>query len=372
MGLREVSTDLSLGPVTLRLELVPITLGLAFVSGPVEALGFFAAIAVHEGGHWLAARALGLRAPKLVLQLGGGGSYIRETLDPRAKILTLLAGPAASFVFALLLFGLMVAGVPGAGALWFAATLWTLYQLMPFPPLDGGLLLRLVLAGRFGATLPWRLGWALGLAISVGLVVVDNALLQPVVLLAGLAIILGRAESGYVRHLDAYEAWQRGDHARVVRLVDRLPDYLEAEDKTKLHELGVFSAMELGDVELVETTTTNVSAHRPVAIVAAEWLLVRGRAHGAKLAEKALDALDQELVRPTSEERERFADLAFRYAVFEVRELRAESALGLLERAIALGFRDLDRLEADGELAKLAEHPRHRRVVEGLRAAVDR
>ncbi|MCK6551719.1 M50 family metallopeptidase, partial [Myxococcota bacterium] len=332
------------------------------------ALGFFVAIAVHELGHFGAARALHLGAPKLVLQLGGGSTYVRDTLDPRAKILTLLAGPAASFVASLVALLVARLGLPGAGDVWFALLLWTIYQLMPFPPLDGGLLLRLVLAGRFGATLPWRLGWVLGLLISIGLVALDSALLQPVVLLAGLAIILGRAESGYVRHLDAYEAWQRGDHKTVVRLVEKLPDYLEAEDKTKLHELGIFSAMELADVEVVEAVTANVQAHRPVTIAAAEWLLVRGRAHGAKLAEKALDALDQELVRPTPEERERFADLAFRYAIFEVRELRADSGLGLLERAIELGFSDLDRLEADGELAKLADHPRHRRAVERLRA----
>jgi Zn-dependent protease len=354
-----MTSDVTLGPIRLRLELVPIIAGIAFVSSPSLALSFLLAIFVHELGHSLVARKLGITTPKIILQVTGGGSYIREVSEPRRRILVLLAGPAASTFLS------AVALVARSEDLFYAATVWSVYQLMPFPPLDGGQLLRIVLARRIeSATLAWRLGWILGISIAVTFVLIDFGNLQPVVLLTGMALVLGRAESGYVRHLDAYAAWKRGDHRTVVNLANRVPEYLPPEDKRTLFELALRSAIELEDVRAIQSFSDHLPPYSPVVIAAAEWLLGRREGYGAKLAQRALDALDHEQVKLTSrEDRERWAELVFRFARWEAIELRGDSALGLLERAVELGFDDTDRLELDGDLLVLRGLPRWQAIL---------
>lgn len=363
-------TDLSLGPLKVRLELLPIAVGLWAAAGAAMAASFLIAILVHETAHWAAARVLAPDRPKLTLQLTGGGSYVREIDRARARAAILGAGPIAGAALALsaLAIAPLAAGgplQPFVRELFYVSAVWTAYQLMPFPPLDGGQLLRLVLEPRIkSATTVWRLEWVLGFILAAVLVLVDLHNLTPVVLLTGIALILGRGESGYVRHLDAYSAWKRGDHARVLELIRKLPDYLEANDRRALLELGVFSAMELGDDAALERVALALPAQRPITIRAAQALLDRRHPAGAKLAQRALDALDAGLAQPSKEQLESFADLTFRFALYEARDGRVESALGLLERAIELCFSDLDRLEADGDLRSLRAHPRFTRLKE--------
>lgn len=353
-----LGSDISLAGVTIRLELLPIAVAIALLSGVDVALALAIALLVHELGHLAAARAAGARASRLTLQLGGGGAYARPLESSGLRIAVLAAGPAAT---ALLAAAACVSPLPAfLRQVPWAAAVWSVYQLAPFPPLDGGRILQLALEGRgVSATRIWFLGWALGAGLAVLIVVLDGRQLAPVVLLSGIALILGRAEAGYVRHVDAYAAWERGDHRAVIAVVRRLPDYLERSVRTTILELGVMSAMEVGEIEALVSLTAELPASRPVVMRGAEWLLGRGREEGAKLAQRALDALDAEVVRPEGAEREPFADLAFRYAVHEAAALRPESALGLLERAVDLGFADVDRLEADATLAGVRIHPRY-------------
>lgn len=369
-----MTTDFSIGRVRVRLELVPIILGIAVIVHWEIALAFLVAILVHEAAHWGLARALGAPSTPLILQVTGGGSYVRSIESTKKKIAVLAVGPVASGVATLLALLAAIFGGPSigkhAGFLFYASAVWTMYQLTPFPPLDGGQILRVLLAPRFmSATTAWRTGWAAGFIVAAAWVLADVSYAQPVVLLVGMALILGRGEAGYVRHLDAYAAWEKGDHAKVIRLVKKVPDYIDRSDRRTVLEVGVFSAMELEDASALEEITRQLPPYRPVVIKAAEWLLLRNNPHGAKLAQQALDALDHEVVKPAPDELEVFADLLFRYAVYEARELRSDSALGLLERAIDLGFRDADRLGADVDLGRLEAHPRYRTL--RLRLAED-
>src|SRR5688572_8965008 len=215
-----MKADFALGPVKVRLEVLPIVVGVALLSNWKYGLGLFAAICAHEVGHAFAGQIFGSKAP-LVLQVTGGASYVRDLSVRRAQLIILAAGPVASGIFAAL-------AIFAGPEFFYSAIVWTIYQLMFFPPLDGGQMLRIVLASRgVSATLAWRLGWILGLLVVVGLVLVDSRNLQSVVLLTGMALILGRAESGYVRHLDAYALWERGDHRGVLGRTKNLPQYLD-------------------------------------------------------------------------------------------------------------------------------------------------
>lgn len=365
MAFRAVATDVSVGPVRIRLEILPIVAGIWLIVGAGRAIAFLAAVLVHELGHFVVARAAGLSPERVILQVTGGGPYLREAPSARARISVLLGGPIASLLLAL---GALTAGALGAGSfateLYMVSLIWTIYQLTPFPPLDGGQLLRIALSGRVkSATLTWRLGWVLGLGLAVAFVLADPRALEPVVLLGGMAILLGRGEAGYVRHLDAYSAWERGDHRAVLARALRLPEYLEPADKLQLRQLGLLSAIELGDVEVIGQLTDELPACHAAVLAAGEWLLARDHDSGARLAQRALDALDAERVSPGPAERQRLADLCVSFAAREARCLRYDSALGLLERAVDLGYQHAARLEVDGDLRPLASSPRFTRVL---------
>lgn len=362
--------QLNLGRVVLRLEVVLITLGLGILFRPSLALAFFLAVAAHELGHALAAAKVG-RPFRWLIQVGGASPYLIQ-LTPRAEVSVALAGAgggaslfALGFVLArrspfeeLAFFGADLAAV---------AALWSAFQLLPFPPLDGGLILRRILAERLGSALwAWRVGWALGFSIVVLVVWRFPNWLEPAVWLTVMTILLGRSEAGYVRHLDAYQAWSRGDHRLVLAKVKQPPDWLPKPDRERLHELGISAAVELEDPAALEQHAGAIPPQHPAAIRAAEWLLRHGRPYGARLAEHAYDALDAERVKAAELDRDRWADLMLHHAFYEAAEQRDESALGLLERAVKMGFDHLDRLEAEPRLERLRGHPRYLTLVRSL------
>ncbi len=121
-------------------------------------------IVVHEQGHALAGRHFGLQ-PHVVLYQFGGLTYLPGgTLTRGQHIVVSLAGPAAGF----LLYGVVLAAcyalaATGQGDFLFAPTraglvareaannllwinwVWTLFNLLPILPLDGGQVMRDVL-----------------------------------------------------------------------------------------------------------------------------------------------------------------------------------------------------------------------------------
>jgi tetratricopeptide (TPR) repeat protein len=75
-------------------------------------------------------------------------------------------------------------------------------------------------------------------------------------------------------------------------------------------------------------------------------------------------AADQELVRLAPKEPVVHYNLACSLALLD----RVDAALDALERAIALGYRDLDHLEEDGDLERVRASPRYRSLLVRLRA----
>src|SRR5262249_28265888 len=75
------------------------------------ALAFFACIVLHEMGHALAARALGMPMRGITLFLFGGVAEMTdEPPTPRSEFLMAIAGPAVSAVLGALFMGLSVVG----------------------------------------------------------------------------------------------------------------------------------------------------------------------------------------------------------------------------------------------------------------------
>jgi Zn-dependent protease len=132
-----------------------------YALGLVSVLLLFAAVVAHELGHAVVARREGVDVEEIDLWLLGGVARLRGPIPgPEAELRFGLAGPAVTFVIALVLGAaagaLAVAGdpAPALGALveqqaFMNATI-LVFNLLPAFPLDGGRVLRALLWRRSG------------------------------------------------------------------------------------------------------------------------------------------------------------------------------------------------------------------------------
>lgn len=172
---------------------------LPFLLGFAAALGLFASVLLHELGHALAARRLGIETKRITLWLLGGVAQMeRIPREPQKELWIALAGPAVSFALAFLF--RLAQGESGAlGFLthYLASVnlMLGLFNLLPALPLDGGRVYRALLAmrkpylqaTRQALALSQAVAWALGL---FGLVVFNPFL----VLIAFFLYMASRAE----------------------------------------------------------------------------------------------------------------------------------------------------------------------------------
>lgn len=166
-----------------------IWLGIAaYVQGGVDAaaaavsfiLLLFLCVTLHEFGHILAARHFGVRTPEiLLLPIGGVSKLERIPERPREELIMAAAGPAVTLVIALLLL-LVLGGLPPAEAilkdtsprgviaqLALANITLFAFNLLPAFPLDGGRMLRAVLAHFQGHLRGTQLAAAIGKVAAI-------------------------------------------------------------------------------------------------------------------------------------------------------------------------------------------------------------
>src|SRR5688500_7257667 len=139
----------------------------AGVSGAISAalllLALFACILLHEFGHILMARRFGVRTPDVILlPIGGVARLERIPDEPKQELLIALAGPAVTLAIVLVVYVLLAIGgeAPRFVALDpdgpFLETLMQVnlyllvFNLFPAFPMDGGRVLRALLASRIG------------------------------------------------------------------------------------------------------------------------------------------------------------------------------------------------------------------------------
>lgn len=160
------------------------------LAGVLTALGFLAAVLVHELGHAVVARREGLPVEGITLWLLGGVTRLGgEAPTPAAELRITGVGPLMSLVLGLFFAGLGWAlHAAGWSQLVSAALGWlgainvvlAIFNVLPGAPLDGGRLLHAVLWRHHGDRLratetATRAGWVLGLTL-VGLGFVGFAL----------------------------------------------------------------------------------------------------------------------------------------------------------------------------------------------------
>jgi len=179
----------------------------AAVSGVVFILAVFASVVLHELGHALAARRYGVGTRDIVLlPIGGVARLERMPEEPRQELVIALAGPAVTAaIVAVLYVALRAAGAPGtvreivAGGSFFAQLLWVnvvllFFNLLPAFPMDGGRVLRAVLAMRTDYVRATNVAAAVGKAFALLFGVVGYFWLNnPLMIVIALFVWMGAA-----------------------------------------------------------------------------------------------------------------------------------------------------------------------------------
>lgn len=188
-------------------------------------LAFFTCIVLHELGHSFTARRFGVGVRRILLMpIGGMAEFDQIPRVPRQELLITVAGPAVNFLIAGLLWLILDPGhAPGPEAdlpsslseLGWILFSWNIYiglfNLVPVFPMDGGRILRALLAKK----LPYERAtfWAATIAKVLAAAGIVVALLFHNWLLAALFVFIfaaGELEYRAVRIREEQEAyWER-------------------------------------------------------------------------------------------------------------------------------------------------------------------
>ncbi|MGH7581189.1 MAG: site-2 protease family protein, partial [Gemmatimonadales bacterium] len=150
------------------------------VAACILLFALFACVVLHEFGHILMAGRFGVRTPDVILlPIGGVARLERIPDEPKQELLIALAGPAVTLAIVVVLYGVLAldGSPPGLGELEpdgpFLETLLRVnfyllvFNLFPAFPMDGGRVLRAVLASRLGLVPGTRIAARFGQASAV-------------------------------------------------------------------------------------------------------------------------------------------------------------------------------------------------------------
>lgn len=185
----------------------------AGVSATIFLLALFLCILLHEFGHIAMARRFGVRTPEVILSpIGGLARLERMPDEPRQEFLIALAGPAVTALIVVALWATLSllgaslspgaigrVGMPLLPGLLYVNVSLLVFNLIPAFPMDGGRVLRAMLAKRKGMVVGTRIAARVGqgFAVLLGLFALAESL-PMLVLIAGFIFLGAQAEAAAV------------------------------------------------------------------------------------------------------------------------------------------------------------------------------
>jgi Zn-dependent protease len=176
-------------------------------------LAIFGCVVLHELGHALMARRFGIATHDItLLPIGGLARLARMPKNPWQELAISGAGPAVNLAIAASLVVGLAAGsffaegpvtASLAGA-WFVSLIWmnlalAAFNLLPAFPMDGGRVLRSLLAMRLPYLRATRIATAVGQVLAVGFALLGLVFLNPLLMLVGLFVfVAARGEARMV------------------------------------------------------------------------------------------------------------------------------------------------------------------------------
>lgn len=185
------------------------------IYGVALVLLLFVCVVLHELGHSLMAMRYGVKVKDIVLlPIGGVAQMRRMPSEPRQELLVALAGPAVNVAISVFLAAIFLASTAGRlpyvwrllrmalhpsaqGLLVYlllANVGMAVFNMLPAFPMDGGRVLRALLAMRLGNMRATTIAARAGQLIAVGFLAAAAYLFSPILLLVGLFIFGGAAQ----------------------------------------------------------------------------------------------------------------------------------------------------------------------------------
>ena len=197
----------------------------------------FLCVLLHEFGHIFTARAFGVTTPYVtLLPIGGVAQLDRIPEEPGQEFLIAIAGPLVNVAIAIILVGVFGAELQAAAAssvdnttiplvnrLAAVNLFIALFNMIPAFPMDGGRVLRAVLASRLGYVRATEIAATIGqfVAFALGFI---GLLFNPILIFIAIFVYLAASSEA---HMVALRAVSRGvpvSHAMVTQFATLKPD----------------------------------------------------------------------------------------------------------------------------------------------------
>ena len=205
----------------------------------------FLCVLLHEFGHIFTARAFGVPTPYVtLLPIGGVAQLERIPEEPGQEFLIAIAGPLVNVVITILLVGFAGANlhsgatavdnmhIPLIDRLAAVNLFLALFNMIPAFPMDGGRVLRALLATRFGYVRATEIAAAIGqfVAFALGFI---GLMVNPILIFIAIFVYLAASSEA---HMVALRAVSRGvpvSHAMVTHFETLKPEeHLDAAVQT--------------------------------------------------------------------------------------------------------------------------------------------